>query len=1005
MKWVIVPTHALGHTLGERLALEGTGWANLRFTPPLDLALEMAAPFLVERGVDPSPDGVGPALIMRLLLELPESTPAYFRHLAEQPKMAEALWAAIRELRMAGLTAADLRRDAFTTADKHAELQALLAAYEEHLAAHHLADAAAVYHEALEHLDVCPIAPADVWIELPGVVWAPLEGRLLDGLPGTRLASESLELPGLEMPRRLGTLPAARRSVSPAPTSDAERLAFLLDPDSAPPSGRDGTLTMFRAGGKEAEVEEVFRRILAGGVPLDQVEVACAAPDYATLLWEKAQRHDWPITLDQGVPITLTRPARALLAFCAWIEDGFPAGGLRRLLQSGDAHVDLAGGPTAGQAARLLARSEATWGRQTYAPALAGLAQSYLERAADIDAGDEARARYRTRAAQAGRLRAWIDDLLRLVPEPAADGRIGLGALLTSCRTFIEQTAAKRSELDGAAASALADALDELTALGDLTRPLGEAFRLIRDRIERLGVGSDRARPGHLHVTMLSHAGYAGRANTFVVGLDEGSVLPAPLEDPVLLDDERRALDPALAQSGDRVSEALARVLSRLAALGGRVCLSFSCRELRQNRETFPSWLLLQALRVREAGRELTYEDLNRGLGEPVSAIPASPELALGDAGWWLASLRGAGASAHPAIQAAFPWVAQGARAEAERESEAFTPYEGFVRVAGAHVDPRVSGRSVSPTGLERAAACPFRYFLERGLGLEPFEDSEPDPDRWLDPATRGSVLHALYARIWRELRQRGERPDPERHGGRLRKLGREKLGELRTLIPPPSERVFEREAREILGDLDLFLRLEAGGEHRDPVGFEISFGGGGDEPEPLAQADPVLIDLGSGLRFRLRGRIDRLDRLRDGTYDVVDYKTGRYRRDAYLGRFMGGRLLQHALYALAARELIRSTDAGARVVSSSYYFPTARGRAERVTLSQEDPGRVAAVLRDLFDLLAQGSFVHTPERSDCAWCEFRRACGPDPTARAQRKIASPSNTSLAAYRRLAEHE
>ena len=38
-KWVIVPTHTLGHTLGERLALAETGWVNLRFTTPLDLAL------------------------------------------------------------------------------------------------------------------------------------------------------------------------------------------------------------------------------------------------------------------------------------------------------------------------------------------------------------------------------------------------------------------------------------------------------------------------------------------------------------------------------------------------------------------------------------------------------------------------------------------------------------------------------------------------------------------------------------------------------------------------------------------------------------------------------------------------------------------------------------------------------------------------------------------------------------------------------------------------------
>jgi hypothetical protein len=81
-KWVIVPTHALGHTLGEHLGLGGTPWANLRFTTPLDLALQMAAPFLVERGVEPAADEVGPALVMRLLLELPASVPRYFRRLS-----------------------------------------------------------------------------------------------------------------------------------------------------------------------------------------------------------------------------------------------------------------------------------------------------------------------------------------------------------------------------------------------------------------------------------------------------------------------------------------------------------------------------------------------------------------------------------------------------------------------------------------------------------------------------------------------------------------------------------------------------------------------------------------------------------------------------------------------------------------------------------------------------------------------------------------------------------
>jgi RecB family exonuclease len=999
-KWVIAPTHTLGHTLGERLALAGAGWSNVRFTTPLDLALPMAAPFLVERGVDPAPDGIGPALIMRLLLELPSTVPVYFRDLAEQPQMADALWATIAELRMAGITAAALPREAFASERKHAELRALLAGYEQHLAERRLADRALVYREALLHLDVCPIQAGDLRVELPTVIRGPLERRLLDALPGTRVVPRALDLPGLDLPRRMTSLAGPMEAVTPAPTSNAERLTRLMSPTGAPAS--DDTLTMFCAGGREAEVEEVLRRIARSGEPLDHVEIACPMPEQAALVWEKAQRHEWPATIGPGIPVALTRPGRALLAFGEWVAGGLAASRLRRMLQSGDVRLD-ADGLTAGQAARLLARAQATWGRQTYAAALGRLIESWEARAEDPERADEERVRYRERGAQAERLKTWIGALLALVPEPDV---APLGQWLDAALAFVKTFGRKASELDGEAAVALTEALADLRALGDLTRPASDALALIRGRFEGLTVGGDRARPGHLHVTTLADAGHAGRPRTFVIALEEGGVFPALVEDPVLLDAERTRIDPALRTSEDRVGEALYRIVSRLGSLVGRVCLSYSCRDLRQARETFPSWLLLQAVRVLRPEESWTYDRLVRELGEPVSAVPAEPGQALSDAGWWLASLRRADATALPAVREGFPDLARGAAAEAARASDAFTAHDGLVPDAGPRLDPRVSGAVVSPTSLEDLAKCPFRYFLQRGLGLDPIDDSEPNPDVWLDPMTRGSILHDLYATIMREIRDRSETPDPARHGARLRALGEQALAEHRALVPPPSDGVFDREARELQTDLALFLKFEAEdhGERR-PLGFEVAFGGA-TEGEALGRREPITIDLGDGLRFPLRGRIDRIDRLADGTYEVVDYKTG----GAFLpggldATFAGGRQLQHALYALAAAELLRERDGQARVVGS-YYFPTTRGRRERQVRPAATQALAPAVLRDLFDLLAAGAFVHSPnQEEDCRFCEFGRACGPGAAERAKAKIDNGANDPLEAYRRLRAHE
>ena len=43
-KWVFVPTHGIGRTIGDRLVLEGTDWANLRFVTPIGVATRMGAP-------------------------------------------------------------------------------------------------------------------------------------------------------------------------------------------------------------------------------------------------------------------------------------------------------------------------------------------------------------------------------------------------------------------------------------------------------------------------------------------------------------------------------------------------------------------------------------------------------------------------------------------------------------------------------------------------------------------------------------------------------------------------------------------------------------------------------------------------------------------------------------------------------------------------------------------------------------------------------------------------
>jgi predicted nucleic acid-binding Zn-ribbon protein len=103
--------------------------------------------------------------------------------------------------------------------------------------------------------------------------------------------------------------------------------------------------------------------------------------------------------------------------------------------------------------------------------------------------------------------------------------------------------------------------------------------------------------------------------------------------------------------------------------------------------------------------------------------------------------------------------------------------------------------------------------------------------------------------------------------------------------------------------------------------------------------------------------------------------------------------------------ELLRETDRQARVVGS-YYFPTRRGSRERQVRPASTQAEAATVLRDLFDLLAAGAFVHTPdEDEDCRFCDFSRACGQKAAERAKVKVDQTENETLEAYRKLNAHD
>jgi len=817
---------------------------------------------------------------------------------------------------------------------------------------------------------------------------------------------------GVSVPQRfMGDFP--QEGSAPVPLANIGLLPWILNPEEAPEPYQDDTVQLFRALGDSNEVREVFRRIISAGVAFDTVEILVTrAEPYVSIIYEISKELDIPVTFAGGIPIGYTRPGRALDLYLEWMLEDFPADGLRRLLAGGYLKREvLKQGEevlSPGKAAALIREAGIGWGRLRYGSRLNSLEESYLLRAEELRGeGEEERpARAERKAVEVSGIEAFVAALLDTVPACSPDDPIAMEALARASIEFVKRFCRVAGELDGAAKNALLERLDTFTKTPTFPEPFTRLVERMRGLMGGMTVGHSGPKPGQVHLAHYRAGGYSGRPWTFVLGLDQARFPGPMLQDPVLLDRERTKLSPALVLSSELLEENLYTLARVLASIEGRVTLSYSCRDLQEDRERFPSSLLLGAYRLISGNRTGDYSDLKRFLGEPAGFIPEKGELPLNGWEWWL-SLEGTRYD-RKSVLASYPNLEAGETAESERDASTQTEFDGWIPSAGGSMDPLTQDTALSCSRLEALAKCPFAFFLRYVLGIEPLEEMKKDGSQWLDPLQRGQLLHAVFCLFMEAMVKRKERPAVKKHGALLAKLAQEEIDRWKEEVPPASPLAFRREEEDIQKALKIFLREEE--EHCqkiEPVWLELSFGAGAESGCGTLIKDPVEIFLPGGRGFQLRGRIDRIDRSAEHEYEVWDYKTGSsygYKEEGYLDR---GRQLQHALYAQAAEIILkRDLDKKAKVVRSGYFFPGAKGEGLRIVRVQDKKKKAELheVLNDLFEMLRNGLFPYSPDKDPCGFCDFKKICGGAETAvpRSADKLAG--DAKMDPLKRLKEH-
>ncbi|HBR01733.1 MAG TPA: helicase-exonuclease AddAB subunit AddB [Ruminiclostridium sp.] len=180
--------------------------------------------------------------------------------------------------------------------------------------------------------------------------------------------------------------------------------------------------------------------------------------------------------------------------------------------------------------------------------------------------------------------------------------------------------------------------------------------------------------------------------------------------------------------------------------------------------------------------------------------------------------------------------------------------------------DPAVT----SVSRLEKYTACPFAFYVQYGLRARERKIYR------LSPPDIGTFLHAMIERFSRIV-STGDKTwrnfDREWCDAKVCEIVDEMLAKMQGTGIAASKRytVLARRLKRVVARAVWLIAEQMRRSSFDPLAYEVGFGEGEKYP-------PITVELDSGAKVHLTGRIDRVDAFKteEGTYlCIIDYKSG----------------------------------------------------------------------------------------------------------------------------------
>ncbi|MEK6552799.1 MAG: PD-(D/E)XK nuclease family protein, partial [Bacteroidota bacterium] len=302
--------------------------------------------------------------------------------------------------------------------------------------------------------------------------------------------------------------------------------------------------------------------------------------------------------------------------------------------------------------------------------------------------------------------------------------------------------------------------------------------------------------------------------------------------------------------------------------------------------------------------------------------------------------------------------------------------------------------KQYSISQLETYAKCPFKFFVERVLGIETIE--EPTED--IEAIEMGRLLHSILYEFYSSLREKKIKlvNCDEKTFQQAEKLIFEIATNQLQLAAFRSPLTFyERE--KILGlngnkkESILYKFLETERKCEDdfiPMFFEVSFGrlkeSGSDKI--LSDQEPIVID-----NIKLRGKIDRIEvNEKIKSFNIVDYKLSGAKPS--FDDLKNGISLQLPIYLFAASELLSRKFNGKYSPNEMFIYSlkyavddfgkdrvTSTKKGDEIQSVEQLVDKSIEHVKNYVEAISKGRFhlskLEERENKVCRFCQFRTVC------------------------------